>query len=203
MRVLVLGGSGRTGRRLLAHLAAAGHTATAYGRRQPEGWTGATETGAIDDAARLGALLVRADAAISCLATTGAEPVCLAAARTVAATAPRDFRYLVVGGAAVDAPGDAKGLPDRIAGGLMQLMQGRMLAERQAEHDLLAASPLAWTFLRPPLLGDRPATGRWRFTFDKPANFRIERDDLARALVEALGRADLVRRAPFVAGVRN
>ena len=202
MRILILGGSGRTGRRLLDRLAAAGHTAVAYGRRPPEGWTGEAVTGALDDRARLGALIARADAAVSCLATTGREPVCLTASRTVAATAPRGFRYVVVGGAAVDAPGDAKGAMDRIAGGLMRLTQARMLAERQAEHDLLAGSTLGWTFVRPPMLGDKPGTGHWRFTLDKPAHFRIERDDLAAALVAALGQPDLAGRAPFVAGVR-
>lgn len=203
MRILVLGGSGRTGRHLLAALKAAGHEARAYGRRAPDGWAGDSRIGALDDARALGAALAGADAAISCLATTGAQPVCLAATQTLARVAAPGFRYLVVGGAAVDAPGDAKGAMDKVAGALMRLTQGKMLAERQAELGALMASNLAWTFVRPPMLGDKAGTGRWRFTFDKPANFRIERADLARALIEGLGRADLARRAPFVAGVRG
>jgi putative NADH-flavin reductase len=202
MNVLVLGASGRTGRLLLDLLAAAGYLPVAYGRHAPAGWTGAVQLGAIDDRAALGAQAARVDAAISCLATTGAPQVCLTATETVIACAPPGFRYLVVGGAAVDVPGDSKGLMDKVAGGLMRLTAGRMLAERQAEYHRLASSSLAWTMLRPPMLGDGPPTGRWRFTADRPAHFRIERADLAAALVEALGRTDLARCAPFVATPR-
>lgn len=201
MRVLVLGGSGRTGRHLLAALTRAGHSPVLLGRRAPEGWVGEVRLGDPGDPDAVAGALAGVDAAMSCLGSTRGGPVCLRATRAVIAAAPRDLPYLVVGGAAVDAPGDAKGLGDRAVGALMRLVAGAMLAERQAEHDALRASALAWTFLRPPRLTDGPGTGRWAFTDDRPAAMRIDRADLARAMLEAAGRSDMGRRAPFVAGL--
>ncbi len=114
----------------------------------------------------------------------------------------RALRYVVIGGAGVDVPGDRKGIADKAVGVIMTLVVGRMLADRTRELALLEGSDLPWTFLRPPRLTDRPATGRWRFSFDRPAAMEIAREDLAGAAVETLGRDDLVGRAPFVAGVR-
>ena len=198
MRVLLLGATGRTGRRALGRLEAEGHEVTTFGRR-PGGGTRAL-TGALDDAGAMARALEGTEAALSCLASSNREPVCSTATRTLIEAADgRPLRYAVVSGAGVDAEGDSKGLADRAAGALMRVVVGRMLADRQRELALLEDSPLLYTALRPPRLTEAPGAGAWRFTFDRPASLRIARDDLAGALAEALGRDDLARRAPFVA----
>lgn len=199
MRVVLFGATGRTGRLALPRLVAAGHAVTVFGRRAPDGWDGPAVTGAVGDQAAVAAVLAGADAVLSCLGSTTRERVCLPATEAVVAAAPPGFRHVVIGGAAVDAPGDAKGLPDRIVSALARAFAGPMIAERQAELDLLRASALNWTFLRPPQLKDGPGTGRWRLTDDRPAAISIDRADLAEAAVAALDDASLARRAPFIA----
>lgn len=199
MRVVLFGATGRTGRLVLARLAAAGHDVVPYGRRVPEGWGGAAVTGAVEDRGAIAAALAGADAAVSCLGSTTAQRVCLPATEGVMAAAPAGFRHVVVGGAAVDAPGDRKGIPDRLVSAIARLVAGPMIAERQAELDALRASPLGFTVLRPPRLTDGPGTGRFRLTFDKPAATSIDRADLAAAVVASLGDPALAGKAPFVA----
>ncbi|MFN3644095.1 MAG: NAD(P)-dependent oxidoreductase [Gemmobacter sp.] len=199
MRVVVFGATGRTGRQVLPRLAAAGHEAVVYGRRAPDGWAGPAVIGAAGDRAAVASVLAGADAALSCLASTKTVQACLPTTEAVIAAAPPGFRYVVIGGAAVDAPGDAKAIPDRIVSWLARTLAGPIIAERQAELAALQASRLDWTFLRPPQLKDGPGTGRWRLTFDTPAAISIDRADLAAAMVAALTDPALSRRAPFVA----
>ncbi len=201
MRVLLLGASGLTGGEALESLVRAGHDVTSLGRSVPKHPGGRHIAGDVTDPATVARAVADHDAVLSCLASTNAQPVCSrASAAVVAAAAGRALRYVVVGGAGVDVPGDRKGVPDRLVGLLMRVAVGRMLADRQAEYEALAASGLAYTFLRPPRLTQAPGTGRWRFTFDRPAAMQIARPDLAGAMVEALERPDLERRAPFVTG---
>ena len=201
MRVTVLGATGRTGRLVLERLIGAGHEVTTYGRRAPEG-PGRHLTGEVGDAAGIARALEGADGAVSALASGNADPVCSTATRTVIEAASGPLRYVTVAGAGVDAPGDAKALPDRVIGRIMKLVVGRMLADRQAEHDMLAASALRWTMLRPPRLVDGEPKG-FAWSFDTPKATKITRADLAAAMVEALRRDDLVGRAPFVAEERR
>lgn len=200
MDVLLLGATGRTGRIIANTLVAQGHTVRAMGRRQPENLQVAFTPGDISQAAGLRPVLAGIDAVICALASSNTDGIC---SRTMAAliTAAdgRDIRVVTLGGAAVDAPGDAKGTGDRIMGGLMRLVVGPMLADRQRELGLLQASHLRWTMLRPPRLTNAPATGKWQLSHDRPASTAIARADLAQAAVAALGDDTLIRTAPFVA----
>ncbi len=198
MKAVIFGATGRTGRHLLAALAEAGHEVIPYGRRKPDGWTGEAVIGAPDDRARIAQVLAGADVVLSALASSRSTAVCLPAAQSVVAVGKPGLRYLTVAGAAVDVASDAKGLPDRIIGGIFKLLMRKMLAERQAEYDLLAESHLSFTMLRPPMLKDGAGTGAWVFTHDKPATTKIDRADLARAMVAAINDDSLQRRAPFV-----
>jgi uncharacterized protein YbjT (DUF2867 family) len=199
MRVLVLGASGRTGRLVLEALTREGHGAVAFGRSAPAGWAGESVIGLPSDPDALASALHDADAVLGCLGSTPFHAVCLPATRTILAQGRAGLRYVLVGGAAVDVPGDRKSLGDKALRLVMRVMGGQMLPERQAEYAVLAASNLPFTFLRPPQLTDGPATGRWRFTFDRPAGGHISRADLAEAMVAALADDGLIRKAPFVA----
>ncbi|MEN0087904.1 MAG: NAD(P)H-binding protein, partial [Pseudomonadota bacterium] len=111
-------------------------------------------------------------------------------------------RYVLIGGAAVDAENDKKGLMDRFASRMTRLFAGKMVAERQAELDFLQNSHLNYTFLRPPQLVDKPAREAFAFTFDKPAYFRVSRRDLAMAMLAAASDDALKKRAPFVSWLK-
>lgn len=200
MKMLLLGGSGRTGGEVLAALAAHGAEVVSFGRSPPKGPGARHVAGDVADVAGVASVLDGQDAVLSCLASTNTDPVCSRAARAVIeAAGGRPIRYLTIGGAGVDAPGDRKGVPDKLVGLLMRAVARGMLADRQAEYAVLDASTLPYTMLRPPRLTAGAPTGAWSFTFDKPASYGLDRADLAAAMVEAIERADLHRRAPFVA----
>ena len=199
MKVVVFGGTGRTGQQVLTALARAGHDITLYGRRAPQGWTGKAITGRLDDARAVANALQGADAVVSALGSSRTGAVCLPASRSVIAARVPGLRYITVAGAAVDVPGDAKAIADRIIGSIFRVLMRKMLAERQAEYQELAASELDYTMLRPPMLTDGPTTGNWVLSSDTPASKRIARADVAQAMVAALERQDLIRTAPFIA----
>ena len=196
MHILLLGATGRTGRLVLTAAKAAGHRVTAHGRRAAEGAD--TQVRGPWSAPEFTAAVREADAVLSCLASSNKEGVCSAAAAAVLHADPH-ARYLTIAGAGVDRPDDEKGLGDKAIGLAMRLVAGGMLADRQPEIDMPAASDAAWTALRPPRLTDAAGMGRWTFTFDRPATTAIPRADLAAALLEAMDRDDLVGLAPFVA----
>lgn len=199
MKLLVLGATGRTGREVVRRAAADGHEVVAHGRRATEG-AHETIVGAHGDDAFMDTVR-GADAVLSCLASSNKEPVCSRAAEAVLRANPA-VRYLTVAGAGVDMPTDRKGLPDKAIGLVMRLVVGRMLADRQKEVDMLTASDARWTALRPPRLTEGKPTGRWTFAHDRPTATWIDRADLAGAMLEALGRDDMIARAPFVSAAR-
>jgi putative NADH-flavin reductase len=197
MHILVFGAGGRSGGRIAQRLLDAGHTVTAAvrpgNRAQPPGNRAEID---LADAEGVRAHAARADAVVSALASGRGNPAASTLAR---ALLPLDgLRFVTIGGAGVDAPGDAKGLADRAIGAIMRLTVGEMLADRQAEHDLLVPSRLRWTMLRPPRLTEKPGRGQWRLTHDAPATAQIARDDLAAATVAVLADPSTEGRAPFV-----
>lgn len=203
MKVVVFGGTGRTGQHVLTELARAGHDITLYGRRAPQGWVGKAITGQLDDRRAVAHALQGADAVVCALGSSRTGAVCLPASRSVIAARIPGLRYITVAGAAVDVPGDAKAMVDRIIGGIFRVLMRKMLAERQAEYQDLAASDLDFTMLRPPMLTDGPATGNWVLSSDTPVSKRIARADVAQAMVAALERKDLIRTAPFIAAAKR
>ena len=96
MDLLILGATGRTGRRVLKAARAKGHRTTAFGRRRAEG-ADRSLVRAFRDAA-FAAAFGEADAVLCCLASTNREPVDSNAARAVLAADP-GVRYLTVAGA--------------------------------------------------------------------------------------------------------
>ena len=194
MRVLVLGATGRTGAEVVARARAGGHHVVAYGRRAAEG-ADERVVGGFDDPAFAEAVR-GADAVLSCLASSNSDGVCSRAAAAALGADP-GVRYLTVAGAGVDRPGDVKGVGDKAIGLVMRMVVGRMLADRQREVDMLAASGARWTALRPPRLTEGRATGRWALTHDRPAATWIDRADLAGAMLACLADEATVGTAPF------
>ena len=200
MEVTVFGATGRTGRLIVAELARRGHAACAVTRRPAEVPGAAAHR--VMDLSDAGALRAAAgERAISALASGRGNPACSTLAR---ALAPRgDLRFVTVGGAAVDAPGDDKVWPERVFGPLLARLVGEMIRDRQRELAILAAGAARWTMLRPPRLVDGPATGRACLSFERPVSGRVRRADLAAVAVSALDDPALERRAPFVAEARR
>ncbi|MEO0496623.1 MAG: NAD(P)-binding oxidoreductase [Pseudomonadota bacterium] len=198
MRVLVAGANGRTGRILIEEAQKLGHDVVALARKPIDGFDGKMVVGTPTNRIDLLGALDGVQSVFGCLASNGVDQVCLNATRLLQDCAPNGLRYVLIGGAAVDAENDAKGAMDRLASRVTRLFAGKMVAERQAELASLRASHLNYTFLRPPQLVDKTARNAFAFTFDKPAHFRISRRDLALAMLAAAGDDALKRKAPFV-----
>jgi len=146
-----------------------------------------------------------AEAAISALGPRRNTPedadAHLQAVRTVleALEATGVSRIVAVLGAAVDAPGDRKGAPDRIAGWLVRRFARWVYEAKRQEFDLLRESRLDWTAVRPPLVVPGPPTGTYGARLDRPPRPRIRTGDLAEFLVREVEEGRHVRQAPFVA----
>lgn len=196
MRIAIFGAAGRTGRLVCETLAARGHALHPVTRRPVPGTPERVDP---TDAEAVAALAARCDAVVNAMASGKGNP---AGSRLAAALRGREgLRYVSVGGGAVDAPGDAKGVPDRLVSWLARRMTGEVVTDRQAELDrlLAGADGLVWTMLRPPRLTDKPGRGTYRLTFDKPASTQIARADLARAVADLVEGGQHAGRAPFVA----
>ncbi|MEX2479733.1 MAG: NAD(P)-binding oxidoreductase, partial [Gammaproteobacteria bacterium] len=179
MKVLVFGGTGRTGRLIAARLVEDGHELTAAGRRDPQIASVSFLEVDLSDPSAVRAAAEGMDAAISALASDKGNPVCSSVARALSES--EGLRFVTIAGGGVDAPGDDKGMVDRFIGWLMRRLVPHMLADRQAELGIVESSRLRWTMLRPPVLNDEPAARNTRISFDRPASKGISRSDLARA----------------------
>ncbi|NAZ35999.1 NAD(P)-dependent oxidoreductase [Rubellimicrobium sp. CFH 75288] len=196
MRVAVFGARGRTGRHVVAELQRRGHEVIAV-TRTGEAVGGATGLRADPVSGEGVADATDAADAVVCAMTSGrGNPACSRLAEALSGRV--GLRYVTVGGAAVNRPGDRKGLVDRLFAGLMHVVARPVLEDRERELALLEGSALRWTMLRPPRLLDREARGTVRLSDERPPGLSLERADLARAVADALEDDALVGRAPFV-----
>ncbi|MER3417885.1 MAG: hypothetical protein C4343_01955 [Chloroflexota bacterium] len=106
-------------------------------------------------------------------------------------------RLVALSGAAVDVPGDAKPAIDRVLSRFVRLVARHVVGAKQREFAVFAASDLAWTALRPPIVTDGEARG-YQLSGRLRPFARVTRADVARALVDQLVDRSFIRAAPFV-----
>ena len=84
--------------------------------------------------------------------------------------------------------------------GLTRRLARDLVLDKEGEHQVLAASTLAWTEVRPPRLVERPATGRWRLSEQAPGITAapVAKSDVAAAMLTLATGHDWVRRSPFL-----
>ncbi|CAA9421511.1 MAG: hypothetical protein AVDCRST_MAG35-2020 [uncultured Quadrisphaera sp.] len=204
MRVALLGSTGRTGRLVAAELTRRGHQVVALVRDPARAPTGVVPVvGEADDPTALARVLEGAGAVVSALGPSGKDPDLhrrTAAVLVPAMTAAGVRRFVGVSGAGVDAEGDRKRRRDRVISGLMHVLARATVEDKEAEMAAFAASDLEWTFVRPPRLGDGPATGDVESDpHVSTRSTRMSRADLAVHLADVLEQGLHVRRAPFAA----
>lgn len=208
MLVVVLGATGRIGSLVVDEAAVRGwdvraalRPGTTF-RRRPHVAPWPTD---LEDPAAIDGLVSDADAVIAALgprANRRDEVVFFeqTARRLVASMERRRVgRLVLLSGGGVTEPGDGRGPWDRGMLLLVRTTTRWVVAAKQAEKDVVAASDLAWTALRPPFVADGPRTGRWQLGMAAPGfGARISRADVAAALVDQATDPAWVRRAPFV-----
>ena len=186
MNLLVIGATGRTGRHLVELALARGHSVTGLVRRiMPPGrnrnldFVVGDPTRAVD----LEPILPRSDAVISCLGQRSRADADLlrnsAAATLDAMTRTNVRRYLVV----------SQGLlfPSKnpfIA--LLRVILGRQVADSTAMEEVICASDLAWTIVRPPKLSEGGKTRGYRIKLGSAPEgpWAMQYADLAQFLLD-------------------
>lgn len=184
MKLLIIGATGRTGRHVVQQALARGHDVTAMIRRP-----GAIEAHAglrlvVSDplnAADLAPILAGQDVVISCLGQRGRDDAHLlqkAAAATLQGM-PRNNRYIVLSQALL--------FPSRspiVA--LLRLLLARHVADSTEMENLVRASDVDWTIVRPPRLREGVASRGYRVAVDAlPAGpMAMQRSGLAACLID-------------------
>ncbi|MEU8236501.1 SDR family oxidoreductase [Actinoplanes sp. NPDC048967] len=205
--IVVLGAAGRTGLLIVQEALRAGHRVTAA-VRTPETFPATRaeglrvvradvrDSGSLDDAIR------GQDAVVSAVGPSGRKALGLysdGARATVTAMAGAGVtRYLGITSVGVrhDDP--------HFSWWYRRLVRplGRDLyADMSLMEELVRATDLDWTFVRPTYLRDRPATGAYRVTDNScpERGWRITRGDVAGFVVAEVGRSRWSRRAPSLA----
>lgn len=208
MRVLVLGGTGGTGREIVRQALAGGHAVTALVRSAAKARDLLPGAALVEGDARDGAALARALDGCGAVASslgTGVSPfrkVTLLSESTralVAAMGERKVRRLVcvTGIGAGDSRGHGGFLYDRL---LLPFVLGTVYADKDRQERIVRGSGLDWVIVRPSLLTDAPGRGTCRVLTDLGGfrGGRIARADVAAFVVRQLSDPTCLHRTPLV-----
>lgn len=194
MNLTILGASGRIGRHILEQALEAGHDVNVLVRDPARLGVDPSRvrivTGTVDDGDAVERAVAGADAVIGAIGPDANTPEQVERLRTgmrhtIAAMQHHGVRRIVnLSGAGITAPGEAKPVFDRIATRIVRLLSGHVVAAKQAEYDLLAATDLEWVAVRPALVTDGPRTATYAAG---PAELhpgaRISRPDVAHLML--------------------
>ncbi len=197
MRILVLGASGQLGRELVRQAHACGHEVTAFVRRAPSRFGESTKV-QIGDAMReedVCAALAGQQAVVNTISggtlcrnqivsrTTG---VAVAAAQRMGVT-----RYIAMSSylVTVDWP--------IFRYVLIPLIYSNVTAEQRCTEQLVTASSLGWTIVRPSRLTNGHAAG-YTATLERPSSFFVSPQDVAAFILDELESDGHIHRAVFV-----
>lgn len=211
MRIVVLGAGGGVGRRAVLAAVEAGHEVVAVARTAPTVPAGGRAVAAdVRDARVVREALAGAQAVLWCVGVTKSSgPEVGRASMPHVVRAAEDLgvgRLVSVSGAGVTLPGDTKGAGARFVSTLTRTFARHLVEDKQGEHDVLVASRLSWTEVRPPRMSEAPGTGSWELTDQAPGlkAAPVSKADVAAAMVQLAGSQEWDRRSPFIlAGMRQ
>ena len=207
MKVAVLGGTGGTGRAIVAEARRQGHAVQALVRSAEKAaeLAGATlVTGDARDEAALTRAIDGCDAVISALGTPMSpfREVTLLSTATAALVRVMERQRVrrlvcITGMGAGDSRGHGGFLFDRL---IIPLLLRKVYADKDRQEALVSASGLEWVLVRPTVLNDKPARGSVR-TLTDLTGFKggsIAREDVASFVVQQLTDGTWLRRAPLI-----
>jgi uncharacterized protein YbjT (DUF2867 family) len=224
MKLTIFAATGGIGRQALDQAIAAGHDVTAV-VRNPRNLSATPARIVVADLAdadpaTLESAVAGADAVLSCLGARSKADSRAGLVRhgtlaiTVAMRAAGVQRIVVVSAAPVGTvPSPARPAPPRYDPGdgflirhllspIAKAAFGTSYADLAQMEDVLRASDLDWTVVRPPRLTDKPLTGTYRMAYDQ--NVRrglfIPRADVAHVMLRVLAEPQTIRRTVSLAG---
>ena len=210
--ILVLGAAGPLGRHVVERAIAQRHSVTAFVRdaARYEAPAGATVVqGDVLEARSLEQAVPGCDAVVWAVGGPNTKQ----GRAAVPDTCERGTRHLIaamtaagvrrVVAVSVWGVGDSRGrapLPIRLV--VFDRIIRDEIADKTRQEELLRASDLDWTIVRPPQLTDGPATGSFRHAEQLRYGLRsqLSRSDLAAFMLEQLERDDYVRKTVEISG---
>ncbi|MEV0086834.1 SDR family oxidoreductase [Saccharopolyspora sp. NPDC050642] len=208
MRITIFGASGGTGKHLLEQACAAGHEVTAVVRdpaRLAHDHPGLTVvTADVMDPAAIRPHVAGRDAVISAIGSRDLKPTTIQTDSTrsildaMAAAGAR--RFLVVSNCGMLADGDGPVTKHVVKPILWRILRNPWTDMGHME-EVVRASGLDWTIIRPPQLTNGPRTGRYRMAVDRNVRGakRISRANVADCLLRELADPGSVGKAIAVA----
>jgi putative NADH-flavin reductase len=200
MKVVTFGAAGGIGREVVPQALDAGHTVTAVVRRptalplQHERLS--IVKGDVMDAANVWEAVRDQDAVISTVGTNSLEPTTVysqGVANMLQAMQATGARRLLC----ISATGIDPGVPIQrlLAKPILWIILKNMYTDLVRMENLVSASELDWTIVRPPQLTDKPRTGVYRWSINKhlPGCWSLSRADTADYLVTHLSDAATYR----------
>ncbi|PUB28032.1 putative NADH-flavin reductase [Promicromonospora sp. AC04] len=206
MKIAVVGASGRTGRELVRVAAAAGHEVVAVVRdpsRLPDP-PGEFRVADASDVAALAAAFAGVEAVASCLGPVPGESAHVLRDGVTAVLAAMDRagvrRLVAISASGWVVDGDDP-LSRYVAKPILKRALATTNADLEAMEQVIRASHVDWTIMRPPRLQDRPGTGRYQARRDGNVRWAwtIARPDLALAMLDAVTDRTAVGQAISVA----
>ena len=207
MNILVLGGTGGTGREIVRQARAAGHRVTCLVRSAanlPDLHGATTVEGDARDGAALSRTLDGYDAVASALSTSmntfqRVNVLSDSTRALVAAMAKQQVRRLVciTGVGAGDSRGHGSALYDRL---IRPFLLCNVYEDKDRQEQIIRASTLDWVIVRPVILKDTPDRGAYRVLTDY-AGFhggQIARADVADFVVRQLADPTGLRQTPLL-----
>jgi len=200
MKLTVFGATGRTGLQVVEQGLAAGHEIRAIVRDA----TGpAPDRAGLDvvvadvmDPSTIVEAVTGSDAVISTIGTRngrGPTTVCADSSQSIieAMHEAGTRRLVVVSGTGPFDEGEGPGMRYVIKP-MGRLFLKHVFADFVAMEEIVRASGLDWTIVRPPGLSDKPATGQYRTRRDLnlPRNFTVSRADVAHLILAVSGDRD-------------
>lgn len=207
MKILVLGATGATGRLIVGKAVAKGYEVVALVRSKAKAMDliGAELIeGDARDPAALTRVLAGCDAVISSLGTAMSpfREVTLLSTATralVGVMAEQNIGRLVciTGLGAGDSRGHGGFFFDRL---FLPLMLRKVYEDKNRQEDVIRASKLDWTIVRPTVLNDKPARGNIKALTDLSGvhGGTIARSDVAEFVVQQLATDTWLRKAPLI-----
>lgn len=206
VRVVVFGGTGRTGRLIVEQALLDGHRVT-VAARHPEG-AGLPPAvrvvrADVQDPASVAAAVRDQDALVLAISSPARTPGTLYsdAARNVVAAAEVAgvTRAVVISSGGVDR--DDPGLPFWYRRILIPMVMSSLYAEMGEMEKVITRSTLDWTIVRASYLQDRTATARYRVEEGRTPRrgWKLSRADLARFVVDQLDSDRWLRAIPTLA----
>jgi putative NADH-flavin reductase len=209
MKLTVFGATGGTGSQVVEQALAAGHEVRAVVRdpaQLPADRAGLEVVVAdVMDPATIVEAVTDVDAVISTVGTrSGRAPttVCADSSRSIVeAMHKADARRLVVvSGTGPFDEGEGPGMR-YILKPIGRLFLKHVFADFVAMEDIVRASGLDWTIVRPSRLTDKPFTGEYRTRRDENLrrNFTVSRADVAHLILAVSGESDTYGAAIYIA----